>query len=1290
MRRHLRRLAPVLAVVSVLGLQQAPSAAAISKNVFAGAFSGSGDHALVDPSAVAVDQQSHDLYVTDPAHHRVERFSPSGQFILMFGKGVDATTGGDICTAASGDECQAGSAGSEPGELVDPAFLAVDGSGGPSSGDVYVGDRVSGGETGDVQKFDSSGHLVTGWAQDGLLDGSSDPSGRTFRGVGDGEGLTGIAVDPTGNLFVIAQGAYFEFGQDGSFVRQFEGSDEEVSIVVDAEDNISFINRCFAFKCDPGWIRKRTAEGSLFAGNVVKEEKPPFDFVDLGIDTASQDLFLTLKSGKVRHFLGSCDFLHETCTPFDTFGEGHLTSPRGVAIDEATGTVYVADAGAGQVAVFSAMPFLPDLTASAHGLSPTAESLEGTVDPAGAGEITSCRFQYVTDAAFAATGYADLSSGGEATCAEGQSFSAPAQIHASVEGLTYGTGYHFRLVAENSNGVAATYDHRFESLPKPPIIGPESVASVHSGSALVRSQVTPGGGESVYHTTYQVEYITQAEFEANEEDGEDGFTGAASSPTRDAGSSRTPQDVQVPLAELTPGTSYRYRLVARNASGTTVGPARGFTTLPFGPLPPDGCANSHVRQQTGAALLLDCRAYELVSAADTAGYDVESNLALGQAPFGGYPEADGRVLYGIHGGGIPGTGEPTDRGGDPYLATRGESGWTTTYVGVPAGDPYSEAPFSSPLLGADAGLTTFAFGGAGLCSPCFEDGSSGIPVRLPDGRLVQGMAGPIPDPEARPDGYVAKSLSADGEHLVFSTISQVAPGGNEESGDVSIYDRNLSTGSTAVVSNTPEGEDFPEPLACLQGAGKCDAAHHDANGISALDMSRDGSRIVVAQKVSEDTDHNAYWHLYMAIGDGVRSVDLTPGVISRPGGLGFAEGVLYDGMSADGSSVFFTTRDGLLAEDTDSSADIYEARVGGSGEVSLRLVSTGPEEPSNSNACNPVADKDGPHWNTVGSEANCGAVAIGGGGGVAAGGGAIYFLSPEKLAGSEGGSLNVPNLYLDRPGEAPRFVTSLSANDSTVRDAVKEASSRRTSDFEVTSTGGFAAFPSFLQFLPEEESSGHIEVYRYAIAGETLSCASCAFTGAHAEGDAQLAENGLSLVDDGRLFFDSPEQLAATDTDGRIDTYEWAPPGTGSCTASTPTFNRLTDACLALISAGTSVFDSRLLSASSSGRDAYFFTRDSLIPQDHNGATAKIYDAREGGGFPFTPSAVPCQASDECHGAATEPAPPKQVGSLGGTEGNVSTGPAPCRKGRVRRHGTCVRKPHPRKRHGRHRHRRHH
>ena len=47
--------------------------------------------------AVAVDEGTHDVYVADKANHRVEKFDSEGNFLFMFGDGVNETTGGDKC-----------------------------------------------------------------------------------------------------------------------------------------------------------------------------------------------------------------------------------------------------------------------------------------------------------------------------------------------------------------------------------------------------------------------------------------------------------------------------------------------------------------------------------------------------------------------------------------------------------------------------------------------------------------------------------------------------------------------------------------------------------------------------------------------------------------------------------------------------------------------------------------------------------------------------------------------------------------------------------------------------------------------------------------------------------------------------------------------------------------------------------------------------------------------------------------------------------------------------------------
>ena len=83
-----------------------------------------------------------------------------------------------------------------------------------------------------------------------------------------------------------------------------------------------------------------------------------------------------------------------------------------------------------------------------------------------------------------------------------------------------------------------------------------------------------------------------------------------------------------------------------------------------------------------------------------------------------------------------------------------------------------------------------------------------------------------------------------------------------------------------MVSNTARLEDFPTPLPCLAAKGACHSPG-DANGIAELDISTDGSHILLGQKVSTDTAGNVYWHLYMDVDDGITSIDLTPGATRR-------------------------------------------------------------------------------------------------------------------------------------------------------------------------------------------------------------------------------------------------------------------------------------------------------------------------------------------------------------------------------------------------------------------------
>ncbi len=515
----------------------------------------------------------------------------------------------------------------------------------------------------------------------------------------------------------------------------------------------------------------------------------------IAIDTSDNDIYVS-NYNHIEH-------LESSGAPVDEFTTESMQNTWGLGVDPATHTVYAADDNTSLVNVFAAF-IVPGIGAlPTSNLASTSATLNGHIDPLGGGEITDCHFEYGTSTSY----------GNSASCAEGNSFSAPADVHADVTGLTTNTTYHFRLVASNAKGTSVgpdqtfspsyvfglstepptnvtgtgatlngsldpkgddthyyfqygttttygktttappgvdagstsgntqllfdltdlspftTYHYRvvatnsagtsfgndltFKTLTSVPLIT-DSVSEVHSDRAVLDAEINPGGVDTTYHFEYGTSVCSTTP---------DPCASLTASDI-DIGSSTSYQGVSALLGGLSAGTTYHYRVLATNSvspAGGTPGPEHTFTTFPFIPSVNDPCPNAHVRQQTGAALLLDCRAYELVSAPNTGGYDVESEPGRRARPPSAATQRrkPSQVLYGVHDGGIPGTGNPTNHGVDPYIATRGQNGWTTKYVGIPANDPFAKGPFGSTLLEADASLDTFAFGGEEICSPCF-------------------------------------------------------------------------------------------------------------------------------------------------------------------------------------------------------------------------------------------------------------------------------------------------------------------------------------------------------------------------------------------------------------------------------------------------------------------------------------------------------------------------------------------------------------------------------------------
>jgi hypothetical protein len=416
---------------------------------------GSGSGEFSEPASVAVNQSSGDVYVTDTANFRVQEFDSTGNFILMFGEHVNQTkvqereaqeaksepvtiteAEENVCTAVSGNTCQAGTEGSGPGQFSGIAGVAVDNSIGLSSGDVYVAD----GGRGSVEKFSSGGTYL------GEIAGTG-PSGSTVPF----ESVVGVATDLAGHVWVRESHAVDEFNGDSvnEFVAQFStGSQVGLpGIAVDASENVYVRLEANVEKFSSTGSDLGTVDGCGCA-------------TGMAVDTSTGELFVG-QGTEVAVYNGS---------GVQTATFGSLARTEGLAFNPAvtfpgslSGGLYVVDTGANEVATFAApitsTPSVDEELPSS--VSATSVMLAGEVNPHYA--LTSCVFQYVSGANYDGSASNPYASGGTVPCAQetlGESNEDQA-ASAEIQGLAAETTYHYRILATNSQGATGGSDETF-------------------------------------------------------------------------------------------------------------------------------------------------------------------------------------------------------------------------------------------------------------------------------------------------------------------------------------------------------------------------------------------------------------------------------------------------------------------------------------------------------------------------------------------------------------------------------------------------------------------------------------------------------------------------------------------------------------------------------------------------------------------------------------------------------------------------------------------------------------
>ncbi len=1148
-----------------------------------------------------------DIYVSSPFNRRIEEFTASGEFVRAFGLGVGGP-GVNVCSVASA--CVAGEASAQAGSLVSQRTIAVD----QATGTVYVIDNdfsppsILTPSNNRVDVFSATGEFEGAFGWNVKVSGGAEElqfcttesgckAGSEGTGVGqlsrlDGGNKSSIAVSPLNGHVILND------------VTNARSEEFAPNIEAGKVTGVSFVRSYAGYAS--GVTVDQSGEIYLLNNGGVDSYSPTgnpegtlLEFAELGegrditIDSLNGNILVN-RSTDVREYAHSGELL---ATYLNGVSNGVFIF--GVAVNEQTETIYLTTDKPEAGVLVLGEPVPP--TASIEAVTTftgTTVTFEGHVNPQGF--LTGYHFEYSAD-------------GVKWTALPAKQLPSDSEEHAvsqQATGLVGHTHYQVRLVAEKLfNGGKASAETTFDTAASAPVISTVGVEEITDTTAKLVAKLNPENEETSYH----FECVSQAQFEAS------GYAEAKEAPSGGASLKASGETVEVSaqLSGLSPTTAYRCRLTASNPTGPVTGSEASFTTFASQPLgPPDG------------------RVYEQVTPVGKNGGDARGDeFKLRAAPDG---EA---ASYLITGGGA------TEGGGGQHLgvysALRGGDSW----------DSHNLWPAVS-----FGNFATIVGWSEDLHRDYVVSWHSGEPKTLYEQDLESGAMTAIGAIDANAERVRLVAESADGSKTIFESEEALATGAT--AGWSNVYLWNRTTHKLSVVDLLSNGTQpfhgaFAGPFDWVNndpkhGGASAGAGSYYTQQLHAL--SENGSTLFF-------TSYNVN-QLYARTGLDTASPKTVQVSASQktngPGGGKDPKGpqkAAFMEATPDGRYVFFTSSEELTNDATTGSADQgndlyrYDTQTG-------ELIDIAPD----------TTDANGAQVRgVIGSSADGSSVYFDANGVLAAG------ASPGNCS-QFGGSCSI---YLWHEGQIS-FVAP--TGGSLEHGDLNWLPTNTNGCCFLNMKAGRVSADGTLLFLSElsptsYDSEGKREFYRYE-PGVGLECVSCNPIGAPPVGGAtmQSIKAGYVKVSQAnpiwvrnlsangkRVFFETPDQLVATDSNGARgcpivpnsqgvyrcqDVYEWEAKGEGNCESENQN-----GGCIYLISTGESNEPSYFADASENGNDVFFFTRQQLVRQDTD-QLQDLYDARVGGGIASQNEAPPPRCEGEaCKGPAPAASGTESAGS---------------------------------------------